>query len=291
MITLEHGWVLFLLPLPFLIRLLFSPAQSYQNSALKVPFIERLQKIIPGKYSVRGNNWWNLFLLSALWGLLVFAASNPLWLGEPVALDQSGRDLLLAVDISGSMEINDMQWQGESAQRLDVVKAVAKDFIHARKGDRVGLILFGTQAYLQSPLTFDRHTVLNMLDDASVGLAGVRTAIGDAIGLAIKRLQHSQQEKKVLILLTDGASNAGRVRPIDAAEMAKKYGIHIYTVGLGANQPSMVNPFADLDEKTLREIAAKTDGLYFRANTTEDLKKVYKEINKEEPVASAKAFF
>ena len=291
MIVVEHSWVLFLLPTPLLMQLLFPVTQQEQSSALKIPFLHQLQKIVPRKQSIQSANWQQLVFQTLLWSLLVIAASNPLWFGKPIALDQKGRDLLLAVDVSGSMEIDDMQWKGKTTQRLDVVKSVAKDFIEARKNDRIGLILFGTQAYVQSPLTFDRQTVLNMLDDASVGLAGERTAIGDAIGLAIKRLQNSKQTKKVLILLTDGVNNAGHVGPIEAAEMAKKYGIHIYTIGLGANISSMINPFADLDEKTLREIAKETGGLYFRAHTTTELQKVYKEINKVEAVTSEKVFF
>ena len=202
---------------------------------------------------------------------------------------------MLAVDISGSMGTEDMELGGQLVDRLAVVKRVVADFIGARQGDRLGLILFGTNAYLQAPLTFDLQTVDRLLSEAPVGIAGGKTAIGDAIGLAVKRLRQRPDGDRVLILLTDGANNVGEVAPVKAAELAAGEGIRIYTIGVGADElrmPSifgafgsrLVNPSADLDEDTLTRIAENTGGRYFRARDTEGLAEVYAIIDALEPV-------
>jgi Ca-activated chloride channel family protein len=216
--------------------------------------------------------------------------------GDPVAMPASGRDLLLGVDISGSMEIQDMQWQGDNYDRLSIVKAVVGDFVQRRQSDRLGLVLFGTHAYLQAPLTFDRTTVNQLLQEAQLGFAGEKTAIGDAIGLGVKRLRHRPQESRVMILLTDGANTAGQITPLKAAELAAKAKVKIYTIGIGADEmitPGIfgssfgarrVNPSADLDEATLKAIAEQTGGQYFRARSPEDLQVIYQELDKLEPI-------
>ena len=172
---------------------------------------------------------------AGLWRLL-----RPQWVGEPIALRISGRDLMLAVDLSGSMKRRDMQVGRDWVTRLAVVKRVAGEFIARRDGDRIGLILFGTRAYLQAPLTFDRPTVRTLLsEEAVIGLAGEQTAIGDAIGLGVKRLRERPAENRVLVLLTDGANTAGEVNPMDAARFAAKLGLKIYTIGVGADVAMM----------------------------------------------------
>ena len=202
---------------------------------------------------------------------------------------------MLAVDISGSMATQDMEVNGEFLDRLTIVKAVVGQFAQARVGDRVGLILFGTNAYLQAPLTFDLKSVNRLLVEAPVGIAGGKTAIGDAIGLAVKRLRKRPQEDKVLILLTDGANNVGEVEPAKAAELAARDGITIYTIGVGADEmrlPSIfralgnrvTNPSADLDESTLKNIAQVTSGQYFRARDPQTLMQIYDIIDELEPV-------
>lgn len=234
-----------------------------------------------------------------VWLLLVLAATQPQWLGEPVALPVSGRDLMLAVDLSGSMELEDFILDGRPANRLQVVKAAASTFIERRVGDRLGLILFGSQAYLQTPLTFDRDTVATLLNEAVVKLAGERTAIGDAIGLALKRLRAADARDRVLILLTDGVSNAGEVEPRQAAKLAAAEGLRIYTIGLGAKPmrqetffgPRIINPSADLDEGTLKDIAAITGGRYFRATDTASLESIYQELDRLEPAARDTEYF
>jgi Ca-activated chloride channel family protein len=199
---------------------------------------------------------------------------------------------MLAVDLSGSMEVKDFQIKGQMVTRLIATQWVGGEFIRRRVGDRLGLILFGRQAYLQTPLTFDRETVRTLLHEAVIGLAGKETAIGDAIGLAVKRLRGEDASSSILILLTDGANTAGEVTPIKAAELAAKEGLKIYTIGIGADEMIVrnlfgnrrVNPSADLDEKTLTEIAEKTGGRYFRARDVEELENIYALLDELEPV-------
>ena len=206
--------------------------------------------------------------------------------------------LLLAVDISGSMETEDMTISGHVVSRLTAVKAVAGDFIDRRKGDRLGLILFGDQAYLQTPLTFDRETVRTQLDEAAIGLAGKRTAIGDAIGLAVKHLRDQPQENRVLVLLTDGDNTAGEVAPLKAAELASREHVRIYTIGMGAEQMVVQGIFGkqrvantELDERTLKAIAKTTSGRYFRARDIKELQQIYQLLDSIEPVSADQQTF
>jgi len=235
---------------------------------------------------------WFLLFASLSWCLLIFASSRPQWIGDPVQLPITGRDLMLAIDLSGSMQEKDFQYKGRMIDRLTATQLVASEFIEKRVGDRIGLILFGDRAYLQAPLTFDRKTVKTFLLEAVIGLAGKQTAIGDSIGLAIKRLRQQKTESKVLILLTDGANTAGEVSPIKAAELAAEEGLKIYTIGIGADEMVVssffgrqkVNPSADLDEKTLKKMASLTGGQYFRAKNTEELNEIYQLLDKLEPI-------
>jgi Ca-activated chloride channel family protein len=236
-----------------------------------------------------------------IWCLLVSSAARPQWVGDPIALPLTGRDILIAIDVSGSMETPDFNIKGQQVNRLDVVKTTAGEFIQRREGDNLGLILFGTQAYLQTPLTFDRATVKAMLDDATIGLAGKDTAIGDAIGLAVKRLRDNNIEHRILILLTDGANTSGEVDPLKAAELAASEGLKIYTIGIGADSmqvgasflfgPQTINPSRDLDEKTLKTIADSTGGKYFRARDTQGLEDIYSRLDELEPRESDSEFF
>ncbi len=258
--------------------------------ALKVPWFSMI--------AAPGSGWMKQPLLaiaaSVVWVLLLLAAARPQWVGEIENLPISGRDLLLAVDISGSMDTQDMILNGKKVNRLAVVKKVAGEFIQRRKGDRVGLILFGSRAYLQTPLTFDTQTTSILLDESEIGLAGRETAIGDAIGLAVKRLREDAASDRVLILLTDGANTSGEVQPMQAADFAAREGLKIYTVGVGADEmmvqdffgTRMVNPSADLDEDTLKAIAERTGGAYFRARDAEALARIYQQLDKLEPVES-----
>jgi len=291
MIHFEWPWLFSLLPLPWIFRHLAPALAPQQEAALRVPFLEDFGSL--GGASSRAKlNPRDFFWAVLAWLLLIFAVTRPQWLGEPIALPVSGRNLMLAVDLSGSMEVEDFELNGRRVNRLVATQAVASDFITRRVGDRLGLILFGRQAYLQTPLTFDRETVQALLQEAVIGLAGQETAIGDAIGLAVKRLKKNQKGQRVLILLTDGANTAGEVEPLKAAELAAAEGLKIYTIGIGADEMTVrslfgmkkVNPSRDLDEKTLTEIADLTGGRYFRAKNTRQFEKIYKLLDALEPI-------
>lgn len=296
MIHFEWPWFLAALPLPVIIRWLMPADQTVEQAALKVPFLDDFSD---AESTTALPRRWPLLLAAGAWLLLVAAGTRPQWLGEPIEQAISGRDLMLAVDLSGSMEEQDFVINQRRVDRLTATQWVAGQFIERRVGDRLGLILFGTQAYLQTPLTFDRKTVLTLLNEAAIGLAGENTAIGDAIGLAVKRLQNQQADSRVLIVLTDGANTAGEVSPIKAAELAAEHDLKIYTIGIGADEMIVrsffgarkVNPSVDLDEGTLKAIAEKTGGRYFRARNTEALEQIYQLLDQLEPVEKDKQYF
>ena len=287
------------IPLPLLVYFLLPTAKPVRKQALKIPFFSQISQKSTLSLQKNKATLWPLILASIIWLNLVVAAAGPQWLGKAMPIQQSGRDILLAVDISGSMELPDMLINNQQVDRLTAIKIIASQFIQQRIGDRLGLIVFGSKAYLQTPLTFDRSTVEHMLQDTSIGLAGTQTAIGDAIGLAIKRLQNQPESQRLLILLTDGANNSGVTDPITAAKLAAKYKIRVYTIGFGAEelkipglfQTHIINPSMELDEKTLQTIAALTGGQYFRAKNTKSLQAIYQHLNKIEPIVSDQAFY
>jgi Ca-activated chloride channel family protein len=294
-VELAWPWALAILPLPLLVALLGPRADAAPSAALRIPFYAALQANVPGATPQHSRTRWVLGALA--WVFLVLAATRPQFVGEPIQMPVSGRNLMLAVDISGSMETADMVIGGHRVSRLSAVKAVAGDFIERREGDRLGLILFGRQAYLQTPLTFDRETVRTLLEEAAIGLAGKETAIGDAIGLAVKRLRERPQEHRVLILLTDGANTAGTVNPLKAADLAAQEGVRIYTIGVGADSIAVRGLFgmrrvrsSDLDEKTLSSIAQKTAGRYFRARDVGALEEIYALLDELEPLSDEETF-
>jgi Ca-activated chloride channel family protein len=288
--TLAWPWLLLLAPLPWLLRYLLPASPSSDVQALRVPWFGA----VAGKQAGWMRRPWLALAAALIWLLLVLAAARPQWIGEIESVPVTGRDLLLAVDISGSMDTQDMILNKTAVNRLKVVKKVAGEFIQRRHGDRVGLILFGSRAYLQTPLTFDTETTATLLNESEIGLAGRETAIGDAIGLAVKRLRDDAAADRVLVLLTDGANTSGEVQPLQAAEFAARDGLTVYTVGVGADEmmvqdffgSRVVNPSADLDEDTLRTIAERTGGRYFRARDAVSLEKIYEILDELEPVES-----
>ena len=291
MFELAWPWVFLLLPLPWLARWLL-PAADSGEPVLKVSFLDELEGLAGRRARLNLPTWRQQAPFILIWLLLLFAAARPQWLGEPLPVAASGRDLLVAVDVSGSMDFPDMQWQDEEVSRLSLVKALLGDFLEARQGDRVGLILFGSQAYLQAPLTFDRHTVRTFLDEAQIGIAGKNTAIGDAIGLALKRLRQRPSQSRVLVLVTDGANNGGQIHPLTAARLAAQEHVRIYTIGIGADPQETgnagllgINPSLDLDEASLKEIAELTGGTYFRARDGQELRDIDDALDRLEPVA------
>jgi Ca-activated chloride channel family protein len=291
MLQVIWPWVFAALPLPYLVIKLLPPA-TRQESALRVPFYAEAAHYESRLISTQSRSAIRRLLMVIAWIALVTAASRPQWIGDPIALPASGRDLMLAVDISGSMAQEDMRLNNRPTTRLNAVKRVVGDFVERRQGDRLGLILFGTNAYLQTPLTFDRNTVRTLLDETPIAIAGKQTAIGDAIGLTVKRLRERPESSRVLILLTDGASNAGEMAPLQAAQLAVQEKIKIYTIGVGADQMVVsgfpfdrrINPSSDLDEDTLREIATMAGGRYYRARDTAELQQIYADLDRLEPI-------
>jgi Ca-activated chloride channel family protein len=270
-------WVFLLLPLPLLFRLMLPVAPASGSAALRVPFFKHLNADL--KSNKQSPSLFRLLLAVLAWVLLVTAAARPQLIGDTVHQPISGRSLMMAVDISMSMNEPDMIISDRRLTRIAAVKVVASEFISKREGDRIGLILFGSQAYLQAPLTFDRKTVATLLEESFLGLAGRATAIGDAIGLAVKRLREEDEKNRVLILLTDGANTAGNVEPLKAADLAAQEKVKIYTIGVGSAGSR------DLDETTLKAIADKTGGRYFRARDVEGLLKIYNALDEIEPVS------
>jgi Ca-activated chloride channel family protein len=275
------------LPLPWLAMRLLPPIRP-DGGALFLPFAADVAD--GAASSAMPHTRWRSLLFIAMWAMLVVAAMRPQWLGEPVPQPTTGRRVLLAVDVSGSMAAEDMD--GDNT-RLQVVQKVAGDFIRARNGDQVGLILFGSRPYLQAPLTSDLETVQHFLTEAVVGIAGTQTAIGDAIGLALKRLRDdpagdAAHKQTVLILLTDGENDSGAMPPLQAAKLAQQAGLRIYTIGVGGRPRTdfFGNSIGGgLDEDTLQKIAQATGGAYFRATNALKLEQVYKRIDQLEPAA------
>ena len=286
-------WCVLLLPLPWLVRHLLS-AYQVRPAAIVVPFFDDLASLSAEKDRPA---FLHIALLVLLWCSLVAAMARPVWYGEPVDISTSGRDLLLAIDISDSMRIDDMKVENSNVMRIDAVKSIASEFIQNRESDRIGLILFGQQAYLQTPLTFDRKSAIAELNDALPGFAGSSTAIGDAMGLAINLLRDRPTQSRVLILLSDGSNTYGS-DPLAAVSVAAEADIKIHTIAIGATthfgedvigQKMEINPSRDLDEQSLAAIADATGGRYFRAHNTEELTSIYATIDELEP-APAKEF-
>lgn len=297
MIEFSWPYVFLLLPLPWVVYKFLPAIKFNQNAALKIPelddfntFQSELVRVVP---SLKAS------LAILLWLALLTSAARPQWMGEAIEIPQSGRDLMLAVDLSGSMQIKDFEINKQYTDRLTALKLIASDFIDRRKGDRIGLILFGTNAYLQTPLTFDTATVKQLLKEAKVGLAGNETAIGDAIGLAVKQMRESPQASRVLILLTDGNNNAGQLTPEKAAEIASHAQLKVHTIAIGAENMLIQTPFgarnvkssAKIDEKALKMVAEKTGGNYFRAYNTPELVQIYQDIDRLETIEQKAQYY
>lgn len=295
-----YPWAFVLLLLPFAVRFALPAVKGLHGDALKIPFLKDLEKI-----SIKSGSLWQMgsasdekhfskffWMLMIVWVLLVTAAARPQWVGEPIRIKNESRDILMVLDISTSMLERDFAFQGQAIDRLTAVKLVAGDFIKKRANDRIGLILFGTRAYLQAPLTFDHQSVNKILWEMDAGMAGNSTAIGDALGLALKNLKDvPNPDNKVIILLTDGENNDGSMSLAQAVKLARDAGIKAYTIGVGSPN----NFFASfmgmkmsgfqqgLDEKGLKELADATKGAYFKAEDTAGLLKIYQTIDSLEP--------
>ena len=304
MINFAFPYAFLLLFFPLIIRYVLPTLKGMHGDALKIPFLADLQRIDLKSGGVWGYNLGKnssnikLFILYALYVCLVFAAARPQWLGEPLPLRAQSRDIMMIMDISNSMLEPDFAIGRQRINRLIAAKKTASDFLDKRTNDRVGLILFGTRAYLQAPLTYDKASVKDILWNLDAGMAGNSTSIGDALGLALKNLK-SEKNDKVIILLTDGENNDGSLSMQDAISLAEDENIKIYTIGVG-NESAFIDSIfgiqfgiarnSALDEKSLKELAQKNKGRYFRAKDTQSLQKIYNEIDKLEPSLNQEQF-
>ncbi len=284
MLTVAHPFLLLLLPLPPLVWFLL-PAYRESNPAMLSPFLDRLTALTgraaaPGAvehpHSPRG-----LFALSIIWCCLILALARPQRLEEPLILNKPTRNMLLAVDLSGSMETEDMKnADGLTVTRLETVKDVLGEFLRKREGDRVGLIFFGNAPFTQAPFTEDLEVCLQLLNEAQTRMAGPQTMIGDAIGKAVLMFEESVLDERVLILLTDGNDTGSLIPPVKAAELAADKGIVIHTIAMG--DPKSVGE-EKFDEETLKQMAKVTSGHYFHAGNREELNGVYDELDRLTP--------
>jgi Ca-activated chloride channel family protein len=220
------------------------------------------------------------FVMIIIWLLLIVSLASPQLVGKPELKVKTSRNFLILADISFSMANEDWTIDGQRVRRWDAVKRVMNDFIQKREGDRMGLIFFGSAAYIQAPFTPDLNTIGYLLEETDVGMAGQMTNIGKAIAKGIDMFARDSIDTKVMLLLTDGVDAGMDILPLDAAEMAKNDSIIIYTIGIG--DPN--KPGSDLDETTLEQIADLTDGKYFRAMDSEKLEEIYVELDKLEPI-------
>ena len=283
MFELAHPWALALLALPLLMRLL--PAYKESRDSVRVPFFDKLVALSERRPEtgamVLQRDRAQQFLVNFMWLCLVLAAAKPEWIGPPVEQQKSGRDLMIAVDLSGSMETLDFTLpDGTSVNRLDAVKYVLAELTDQHASDRLGLIVFGNAPYLQSPFTDDHTVWAQLLADTRIGMAGQSTAFGDAIGLAIKLFRESDSDNRVLIMLTDGNDTGSMVPPVDAAKVAASDAIRIYTIAIG--DPASVGEEA-LDIDTLQRVSELTGGRYFQALDQQQLLQAYQTVGELEP--------
>lgn len=256
-------WLFLALPLPWAMRLLLPPVE--RGAALRIP---RLPVAAAHTPPVRANGW----LAAVAWLLLVAAAARPQMPGDFLPV-RGGSGLIVAFDVSISMSAVDLKHGDKAVERLQAARALAGDFLSRREGDRAGLVVFGAQAYLHTPLTHDLHAVRSALDSVQTGLAGRETALGDAIALSVKYLKALPENARVLVLLTDGANTAGTLAPSRAAWLARREGVRIHAVGVGAA----------LDETALKDIAAQTGGSYARATDSRAIAAFFDGVERAEP--------
>ena len=283
-----------LLPLPWVLRRLLKPVAKNPQTpdALRVPFFKELAKI--GTPITLSSKTISPVLWTIAWCLFVLAAMRPLWLGNPIVMPQEARNIVLTMDVSGSMEEQDFDIRGRAVRRLDLVKVLADDFIQKRVGDNLGLVIFGSGAYTYTPLSPDTATLRSLLSEIGIGIAGTQTAMGDALALAVQTATTVPAQSRIVILMSDGYANAGVVSVDEALKLAKNAGVKVYTIGIGSDEKALQDMFgfvqlnmpAELDEATLKRIATETDGQYFRAKSSQDLQEIYDLINTLETTTS-----
>ncbi|MCH8492290.1 MAG: VWA domain-containing protein [Idiomarina sp.] len=288
-------WAFLLLPLPFLVRWL-TPPVAHAKAALWLPQTRFLRLQEQGESrQIR----WHWLLPTLIWLAIVAAIAQPRWVDEPIALNPEAREIMIALDLSGSMEVDDMIYNGRRVTRLEAAHSILAEFIRRRQGDRIGLIVYADSAYVYVPITSDLATVAQLAEEARIGLAGQRTALGDAIALSIRYFTERESKERVVLMLTDGMINTGNINAEQAIHLARNHDVKIHTIGIGSDEmriqglfgERVINPSADLDESFLATIASSTGGLYFRARTTEEMEDIYRVIDEIEPIIGAEHFF
>lgn len=291
--TFVWPFAFFLISLPILARVFLAERSNEDLKnvvALRVPFFNRINGF--NRFSIPTYQFLRGLLLWLAWFFFVVAAMRPIAYDDSVSLPREARNIMLAIDVSGSMSEKDYDMQGLPVSRLSMVKWVVNDFIKNRKDDNIGMVVFGSQAYTYAPLSFDKKTLLSLFGEVDLGIAGEQTAIGDAVALSVQGVKDTPKDSRIIILLSDGSSNAGTVSVKQSVELAKKLGVKVYTIGIGAQQKMiqsllgamMLGGRADLDEETLKTIAQETGGQYFRASSTPELQEIYHTIDKLEQV-------
>jgi Ca-activated chloride channel family protein len=284
LLQFAYPWIFLLLPIPFLIHWL-APAHQEPRLAVYVPFMHVLTRLVGGRAAggavITRRRRLQRIQVVLVWIAVVAALARPQWLGEPIVREEPRRDLLVALDLSGSMDTRDFtNALGEQAERLDAAKDVLDEFLSRRDGDRVGLVFFGSAAFIQAPFTDDLDVVRELLDEAQVRMLGPRTVLGDAIGMAIPLFERSEVDERVLIALTDGNDTGSLVPPVRAAEIARDHGVTVYTIAMG--DPEAAGEQA-LDVETLRAVAVTTGGGYYHAGDRSELEQVYAELDRLTP--------
>jgi len=292
MLEFSWPWIFLALPLPLLIYWLV-PRAPRQDAALRVPFFRRLVQLHTDSSRSFNKNILVLLCCVVIWLLVVTASSRPQWVGEPIDIPTTGRDMMLTLDLSGSMEARDMFLNNTQLSRFQVMKAVISDFVEKRQGDRLGIGLFAAHAYVMTPMTRDLETVARLVDELEIGMIDESaTAIGDAIGLSVKHLREQPDNNRILILLTDGINNAGELTPSQAAQLARTEGIKMHIVGVASDQFAQRSLFgnragalvSEIDDDAMAAAANITGGEYFRARTLEDMVQIYDDLDAMEPI-------
>ena len=280
MLEFAYPLAFWALPLPLLVWWLMPP-QRERVSALRVPFFEQIAEAAGSEARagavVMRRRWLQLFAAALVWLLLVAGLAKPEWVGEPIVRTEAARDIMLALDLSGSMDYHDFPGEdGNDVSRFEAVQRVVDQFVAERESDRIGLIVFGTKAYLQLPFTRDLETARALVELMEVGMAGPKTALGDSIGLAINAFKDSEVDDRLLILLTDGNDTASKMTPINAADIAKLNDIEVHTIGIGNTEATGEDR---VDFEVLAAIARRTGGAFYNAEDETALEAVYRRID------------
>jgi Ca-activated chloride channel family protein len=279
-LELAYPWAFIALPLP-LLAWWFLPPQRERVSALRVPFFAQIVAAAGSEARagavVMRRRWLQMLTAILVWLLLVIGLAKPEWIGEPIVRSEAARDIMLALDLSASMDSRDFPGEdGGDVTRFAAVQRVVDRFVAERENDRIGLIVFGTKAYLQLPFTRDLDTARALVALMEVGMAGPQTALGDSIGLAIRSFESSDVEDRILILLTDGNDTASKMTPINAADIAQLNGVEIFTIGIGDTEATGEDR---VDFDVLGAIASRTGGQFFNADDETALQQVYQRID------------